>query len=573
MTDAELAIVVKLRDMFSKQLDSIVKNTDKSAKQMEGSWKKLTAGITAAKVAVVGWLTGQVAHGIGMVAELGAKVDRANVAFGAMSKRVGVDATEAIRVMREASGGAVSDLDLMAAANRAIMLGAVQTTEELRKLTLYGAKLGNAMGLTASQGIDYFTTGLARQSNAILDNVGLIIDLEGEYKRLGKTAADLTEDERRSVFGAAVWQQAAEAVRTLGDRSAKFALTVDKLSAAFANLKAEMAKLISGPAADLFNWLAEGIRLWTEGKYGINALDVMLIKIRELKKALSTAESDPILQAMRQQLEAAQSEQSDEFLPSEAQKAKWDVAHAESLKKFRDAVAAGNKRSFALAEKRKALEALEDLQSKTPAGDDVQYLAPNEKDASYVNKVWDAMSTGAERYYKTVKDALGLVSTAVYRVFQDIETNIGDVFFDAMMGKMKSFKDYVKAFVEDIARTLSQMMARQAIGAVLGSLFPQPALTGGLQVYRMHAAGGIADEPSIAGEAGPEAVVPLPGNRKIPVELRGGDGRAVTVNFNISAVDGASVQRMLAREGKTITAIIQDALGRDSHLRAAVQGV
>jgi hypothetical protein len=92
-------------------------------------------------------------------------------------------------------------------------------------------------------------------------------------------------------------------------------------------------------------------------------------------------------------------------------------------------------------------------------------------------------------------------------------------------------------------------------------------------VYPAHQYGGITSGPSLAGEAGPEAIVPLPHNRKIPAERRGGAERAVTVNFNISAVDGASVQRMLAREGKTITAIIQDALGRDSHLRAAVQGV
>ena len=545
MTDAELAIVVKLRDMFSKQLDSIVKNTDKSAKQMEGSWKKLTAGITAAKVAVVGWLTGQAAQAIKSTADLAAKVDRANVAFGAMAKRIGVDATEAIRVMREASDGAVSDLDLMAAANRAIMLGAVRTTEELRNLTFYGAKLGNAMGLAASQGIDYFTTGLARQSNAILDNVGLIIDLEGEYKRLGKTAADLTEDQRRSIFGAAVWRQAQEAVKSLGSNTATTAQSVDKLAAAWDNLKNSVSRAI-GPlveaaarTADLLTAPGPGEGQTHHGiPYGAGGVFESKEAVERMLRATGRM---PVETLSKDQIEALRG---------------WHKSEQEtdSILKWREEMQSGA----------------------------YPYRRPNEEDASYVSKVWEAMATGAKRYYETVKDAMGLISTCVYRVFQDIETNLGDIFFDAMQGKMKSFKDYLKAFVQDISRTLSQMMARQALGGLL-SLVPSfgAALipVGGIQtplttsVYPAHQYGGITSGPSLAGEAGPEAIVPLPHNRKIPVELRGGSERAVTVNFNISAVDGASVQRMLAREGKTITAIIQDALGRDSHLRAAVQGV
>ncbi|OZB10702.1 MAG: hypothetical protein B7X67_06060 [Rhizobiales bacterium 39-66-18] len=40
------------------------------------------------------------------------------------------------------------------------------------------------------------------------------------------------------------------------------------------------------------------------------------------------------------------------------------------------------------------------------------------------------------------------------------------------------------------------------------------------------AGGGVARRPSIFGEAGPEAAVPLPDGRRIPVEMRMGD-RAV----------------------------------------------
>lgn len=56
------------------------------------------------------------------------------------------------------------------------------------------------------------------------------------------------------------------------------------------------------------------------------------------------------------------------------------------------------------------------------------------------------------------------------------------------------------------------------------------ALTGGTVPSPMptFANGGIATQPSIFGDAGPEAAVPLPNGREIPVELRGsGDSKAV----------------------------------------------
>ncbi len=53
------------------------------------------------------------------------------------------------------------------------------------------------------------------------------------------------------------------------------------------------------------------------------------------------------------------------------------------------------------------------------------------------------------------------------------------------------------------------------------------------------AKGGITDEPSIFGDAGPEAAVPLPDGRRIPVDLRGAGGGAQNVKVDV----GVSVDR------------------------------
>lgn len=62
------------------------------------------------------------------------------------------------------------------------------------------------------------------------------------------------------------------------------------------------------------------------------------------------------------------------------------------------------------------------------------------------------------------------------------------------------------------------------------------------------ATGGIANRPSIFGEAGPEAAVPLPDGRRIPVDLRGakGAGNGGTYYIDARGADSAGLARLEA---------------------------
>jgi hypothetical protein len=547
MTDAELAIVVKLKDLFSAQLNQIVTNTGASAKKMESSWQRLSGGITAAKAALAGWLGGQAAQFIKWTAETAAKADLANVAFGSMAKRINLDVTVALDKMREASKGTVADLDLMATANKAIMLGAVQSGDELEKLTYYGTRLGNAMGLTASQGIEYFTTGLARQSSAILDNVGIIVDMEAEYKKLGKTAADLTEDERRSIFSDAVWRKAEEGSRALGTQVAKTAEAVQQFGAMWDNVKVKLAETLVTP----FTKSPSGKTWVEEGLEQIPAYNVW-------KKYQEYQEAKTRLQNASRRVRPWDESMS-AFGPELPLDAQLELQGMIAAADENERVAYGMRMNAMIS------RSIEEAMAKA-------------KDE--VNTAWDAMSAGAAAYYKQVGSTLQLVGDAIYNAFQDIERNIGDVFFDAMMGKLKSFKDYLRAFVQDIARTISQAMSRQIVGQIanvaasaLGSLSSTPGWQSYEKApYPVHAYGGITAGPSFAGEAGPEAVVPLPGSRKIPVEFQGG-GMGQNVTYNIYAVDAASFVGMLQRNKASVHQVMTQGLLEDMNLRAAVRAV
>jgi TP901 family phage tail tape measure protein len=78
----------------------------------------------------------------------------------------------------------------------------------------------------------------------------------------------------------------------------------------------------------------------------------------------------------------------------------------------------------------------------------------------------------------------------------------------------------------------------------------------------MFAKGGVSNGPAIFGEAGPEAAVPLPDGRTIPVTLSGGTGEGATVNqtlnfsTGVSATVRAEVMNMLPMiQASTIQAV------------------
>src|SRR5690606_18402017 len=76
----------------------------------------------------------------------------------------------------------------------------------------------------------------------------------------------------------------------------------------------------------------------------------------------------------------------------------------------------------------------------------------------------------------------------------------------------------------------------------IGSLFAGGASSTGFNAPGsisggLYARGGIARSPSIFGEAGPEAAVPLPDGRSIPVDLR-----SPPMNIKVEVIDRAGVR-------------------------------
>jgi len=109
-----------------------------------------------------------------------------------------------------------------------------------------------------------------------------------------------------------------------------------------------------------------------------------------------------------------------------------------------------------------------------------------------------------------------------------------------------SLKQIAAGVLKDIARQIAQTLVIQPIINAIGSI---KFANGGIMTgdgpvqLRRYAGGGIASSPQLAmfGEGSmPEAYVPLPDGRRIPVAMKGGGG-GTTVNVSVDA-KGTSVQ-------------------------------
>lgn len=120
-----------------------------------------------------------------------------------------------------------------------------------------------------------------------------------------------------------------------------------------------------------------------------------------------------------------------------------------------------------------------------------------------------------------------------------------DTFVEFAFTGKATFKDLVNSILQDIARMMIQKAIMQPLMASIGGFFG--FASGGIMTntgplpLKTYASGGIANSPQVAvfGEGKlPEAYVPLPDGRTIPVTMKGdagGGATSVVVNVNVES--------------------------------------
>ena len=176
---------------------------------------------------------------------------------------------------------------------------------------------------------------------------------------------------------------------------------------------------------------------------------------------------------------------------------------------------------------------------------------------------------------------------------QSLQDNLSGA-FNALVQGTKSFKDafkdMAKAILADIAQMITKMLVMRMLTSAFGGTgfgdfigLPAPgAKKGGILEPPQYRYGGIArmEDYSRGGVArgkqsgypavlhGTEAVVPLPDNRSIPVEMKGGMGQQNNVTVNVSIDGNGQSQQQNSQSdgamgenlGRLIASAVQDEL-------------
>ncbi len=204
--------------------------------------------------AAIGLQLGEMAWQMG---EAGATTLRTEASFERLAAGVGESGQAILQAMQAASQGTVSNADLMAAANRALVLGVADSAEEMAALTEAAIIRGRDVGVSATQAVNDLVTGIGRMSPEILDNLG-IANASGAFREyaaeLGKTVDQLTEVEKKQALVNSVLAST-EGVSLVDDAAASF----ERMDAALANAQEALGQLFSPAVAAVAEAVAEAI--------------------------------------------------------------------------------------------------------------------------------------------------------------------------------------------------------------------------------------------------------------------------------------------------------------------------
>ena len=210
----------------------------------------------------------------------------------AFNELLGTEAPAALARMQAAAQGTASSMELMASANKAVLLGL--PTEDLGLLVDVSRKLGLAMGRDTTDAFNDLSIGIGRQSKLILDNLGLVVKSEEVYKQyadaLGTTSEKLSETEKKTAFYNATITQAVLKSVELGDQQDTLAYQSQRLSTQITELKINIGEQLSSAAKEAKTALADMLTIINYAASSMRTFDAAVKEAAEGGNKLAQAQ-------------------------------------------------------------------------------------------------------------------------------------------------------------------------------------------------------------------------------------------------------------------------------------------
>lgn len=306
-------------------------------------------------------------------AESGAKLKVQRQAFDHYAKAVGSNGDEIIASLKKVSKGTVKEADIVASAGRALLLGlAPEKLVNLMEIARASSKL---TGDTVTKSFDDITLGIGRQSKLILDNLGIILDVNDAYKEFAEaqhiSVDQMTEADRKLAVlnatakaGGVIIQNVGADYESTSDRIQRVRVRIGELTDKLKLFAAVVFEKVEPVISDLGG--------------GLIKIGKLLINLLKLPFAVRDAGIDKILSVfgIRKQAEAVQelAKKVEEVKRVQAEARRESVKSKEAVKAEIDEEIKGIDHRIRLTEKlsKKQIENQQDVNKATQKAIDKQ---------------------------------------------------------------------------------------------------------------------------------------------------------------------------------------------------------
>ena len=273
MTDRAITVRISAVDSFSSVVDAYkrkmgeaetaTKNVGDAAQQQGGKFKVFGTDIEEA----MGYLAvGAIVKVGSELVNLGGQINVTQARFHALAG----SGEGSLQVLRDATGGVISDFELMQTTASAIMTGIAKDATDAGRLINLGLSLGG------TEGVEKLFQALRNQSYLVLDTVGIsagqVRELAEQYREAGMTSAD--------AFNAAVVSVGEKTQASLGDAATagitelgKFETWLDNFKNRYAENARDLAEIAAGAINNVVNGL--GTQQHNESESGIRAQAIL----------------------------------------------------------------------------------------------------------------------------------------------------------------------------------------------------------------------------------------------------------------------------------------------------------
>ena len=235
-----------VKDLTIRVGVSGAKRAEQQVKGIDSSFSKL--GNIALKVGGAFFAAKGIVSGFQTIINLSSEFNSVSRGFDNLSKSIG-GSSDTLNKLQRATNNTISSIDLMTQANKAMILGIFDNNDQMAEMFDVAQRLGAALGKDTLFGVESLVTGMGRQSKLMLDNLGIMVDIEEANQRfadsLNKSTKELTDQEKKQAFNNETMRQAKLLVEGIGEEQLTTRDVTNQLSASFDDLGVSIGNRLS----------------------------------------------------------------------------------------------------------------------------------------------------------------------------------------------------------------------------------------------------------------------------------------------------------------------------------------